>query len=200
MPRIAGVSPDTRNPLLRMLFAYVRRRFGRDVTPLRGYATNGAVLAATTALELAMERARRVDPKLKQLAELRVAALVGCPFCLDIGSALVRKLGVPDDKLLELNEHRTSAAFTPLEKVVLAYADAMTATPVEVDDAQVEELRAHFDEAQVVELTAAIAHENLRGRINHALGYGSDGFSDGAVCVLAASRGPATRSPVHAAG
>ena len=40
-----------------------------------------------------MERARRVDARFKQLAELRVAAVVGCPFCLDIGSALLAEIG-----------------------------------------------------------------------------------------------------------
>ena len=186
--RITGISPTTKNPLLRLVFWYARRRFGRDVGPLRGYATNPAVLAASIAFELGMERARRVDKPLKQLAELRVAALVGCPFCLDIGSALLRELGVGEDKLRDLNDYRTSSAFSALEKAALAYADAMTATPVEIADDDLRALRAQLDDAQLVELTAAIAHENLRARMNHALGYGADGFSDGAFCVLAAGR------------
>jgi len=195
MARIAGIPADTRNPLLRLVFRFVRRKLGRDVAPLRGYATSGAVLAGAVALELAMERARRVDPRLAQLAELRVAALVGCRFCLDIGSALLRATGVGEEKLRALNDHATSPVFSPLEKLVLAYADRMTATPVEVRDADVAALRAHLDEAQMVELTAAIAHENLRGRMNHALGYGAEGFSAGAYCVRPAER-PATGPPV----
>jgi AhpD family alkylhydroperoxidase len=193
MARITGIPSDTRNPLLRLVFWLVRRKVGRDVAPLRGYATSGAVLASTVALELGMERARRLDGRLKQLAELRVAALVGCPFCLDIGTALVRRAGVAEEKLRALNDHGASTAFSPLEKLVLAYADRMTATPVEVTDADVAALRAHLDEAQLVELTAAIAHENLRGRINHALGYGAEGFSAGAYCVRPAGR-PADRT------
>src|SRR5690349_1192872 len=105
MARIAGVPRTTKNPLLRIVFWYARRRFGRDVGPLVGYATNPAVLAAALALEVGMERARRVDARLKQLAELRVAAVVGCPFCLDIGSALVRRMGVAEETLRELNDH-----------------------------------------------------------------------------------------------
>ena len=190
MARITGVSPRTRNPLLRLLFGFARRRFGRDASPLFGYATNGAVLGAMMALEAGMERAHRLDANLKKLAELRVAALVGCPFCLDIGSALVRASGVPERKLRELNDHATSDAFSPLEKAALAYADRMTATPVEIADDDVRPLLERLDEAQLVELTAAIAHENLRARMNHALGYGADGFSAGGFCVLAASPRP----------
>jgi 4-carboxymuconolactone decarboxylase len=72
----------------------------------------------------------------------------------------------------------------------------MTATPVEIADEDLRELRAHLDEAQLVELSAAIAHENLRARMNHALGYGADGFSDGAFCVRAVASGSEQTAPV----
>jgi alkylhydroperoxidase family enzyme len=60
----------------------------------------------------------------------------------------------------------------------------MTKTPVEVQDGLFAELRAHFDEAQIVELTAAIAWENYRARFDHALGIEAQGFSEGAYCPL----------------
>lgn len=190
MARIAGVSPKTRNPLLRLAFWFARRRAGRAIEPVAGYARCPSVLAALAGLELGMARARRLDPSLKKLAELRVAALVGCAFCLDIGSKLVRDLGVPERKPRELNAHRASDAFSPLEKAVLDYADRMTATPVDVRDEDVRALLVHLDEPQLVELTAAIAHENLRGRMNHALGYGGEGLSAGGYCVRPAWREP----------
>ena len=133
-----------------------------------------------------MERAKQCDARLKQLAELRVAALVGCRFCLDIGSALVVKVGVSPAQVQELNDYETSAAFSPIEKLVLRYADHMTETPVEIDDDLVATLLRHMNEPQLVELTAAIAHENFRARMNHALGYGAAGFADGATCALPA--------------
>jgi len=187
MARIAGVSRTTKNPLLRLVFWLARRKLGRDAQPIYGYATNPAVLGATIALEIGMERARRLDARLKQLAELRVAALVGCAFCLDIGSVLTRRAGVSEQQLRELGDYRRSNAFTPLEKAALAWADTLSATPVTItdDDDALCELRRHLNDAQLVELSAAIAHENLRARLNHALGYGSDGFSDGAYCVRA---------------
>lgn len=186
MARIQGVPLDTMNPLLRLVFWAVRKRLGQPVEPLQGYARSGAVLASQMALELCMERAQRVSEPLRKLAELRVAALVGCRFCLDIGSALVVRAGVSAEQVCDLNSYEESAAFSELEKLVLRYADATTATPVDVDDEMVRLLRAHLDEAQLLELTAAIAHENLRARMNHALGYGAQGFSSGGVCALPA--------------
>jgi len=187
MPRIEGVSEHTRNPLLRLIFGLTRRRFGRPVEPLYGYARSGPFLAGMIGLELGMERAHRVDAKLKALAELRVAALVGCPFCLDIGSSIVARLGVPPAQVRELNRYEQSAAFSALEKAVLRYADAMTATPVRIDDADLRVLREQLDDSALVELSGAIGLENLRSRVNHALGYGATGFSEGAACALPAT-------------
>jgi alkylhydroperoxidase family enzyme len=91
---------------------------------------------------------------------------------------------VTDAQLLELSRFETSDAFSPLEKLVLRYATEMTRTPVEVPDELFAALREHFDEAQMVELTAAIAWENYRARFDHAFGIGSQGFSEGAACAL----------------
>lgn len=83
-----------------------------------------------------------------------------------------------------MHDYRNSNLFPPVEKLVLEYADAMTRTPVEVPENLFAELRAKFDEAQLVELTANIAWENYRARFNHAFGIEAEGFSEGAVCAL----------------
>ena len=85
-------------------------------------------------------------------------------------------------------DYATSPAFSETEKLVLAYADAITRTPVEVPDALFDPLKARLNPAQLVELTAAIAWENYRARFNHAFGIESANFTEGAVCAL----------PVHA--
>ena len=87
-------------------------------------------------------------------------------------------------QLRELPRYQASAAFAPLEKLVLDYAVAMTNTPVEVPDALFARLREHFADAELVELTAAIAWENYRARFDHAFGIGAQGFSEGAYCPL----------------
>jgi alkylhydroperoxidase family enzyme len=74
--------------------------------------------------------------------------------------------------------------FSPLERLVLEYADRMTAVPVEVSDALFARLRAHFTVPQLVELTSAIAWENYRARFDHALGIEGENFSQGALCAL----------------
>ena len=67
---------------------------------------------------------------------------------------------------------------------MLEYADRMTQVPVEVPDTLFVRLREHFSEAQLVELTSAIAWENYRARFDHAFGIEGENFSEGAVCAL----------------
>lgn len=80
-------------------------------------------------------------------------------------------------QLQELARYGDSDAFSELEKRVLDYATVMTMTPVSVPDALFDRLRAHFSEAQLVELTATVAWENYRARFDHALGIEAQGFS-----------------------
>ena len=60
----------------------------------------------------------------------------------------------------------------------------MTRIPVEVSDALFARLRERFTEAQLVELTSAIAWENYRARFDHALGIEGENFTEGAVCAM----------------
>jgi alkylhydroperoxidase family enzyme len=90
----------------------------------------------------------------------------------------------------ELSRWRASERFDELERLVLEYADAMTCIPVEVADELFERLRGCFDERQIVELTMAIALENLYARSNWALGIEGEGFSDSGYCVRPAQSVP----------
>lgn len=106
---------------------------------------------------------------------------------MDIGSAVGRKAGISAEKILAINDYAASPLFSELERLVLMYADLMTRTPVEISDEMFARLRQNFTEAQLVELTSAIAWENYRARFNHALGMESEGFSEGEVRALPAA-------------
>ena len=111
---------------------------------------------------------------------------------MDIGAAVGLREGVRQEQLAELSDYATSDAFDPLERLVLDYASKMTCD--DVDDALMAQLRQHLNDAQLVELTAAVAWENFRARFNHALRIEADGFTEGAVCLLPANA-PPSRAP-----
>jgi alkylhydroperoxidase family enzyme len=96
-----------------------------------------------------------------------------------------RALGIPEEQLRALHAYQTSPVFAPLERLVLDLAVAMAQTPADVPPDLVARLREHLDEAQMVELAAAISWEHYRARFNRVFGVRPAGFSqEGAFCVL----------------
>jgi alkylhydroperoxidase family enzyme len=79
-------------------------------------------------------------------------------------------------KVAQLANWRDSALFSEPERVALEYAERVTITGQTVDDALFGRLKQHYSEAQIVELTAAIALENFRSKFNPALGIEAQGF------------------------
>jgi len=154
--------------------------------PVSITAHSPEVLAAYLAFERDVRRASALDAKLKQLANLKTATLVGCPFCIDIGSAESQEAGVSVEQVQALHQHETDGSFSEEEKLVLDYAVAMTRTPLVVDETLFAQLKARFSEAELVELTATIAWENYRSRFNHAFGINAHGFAENGVCALPA--------------
>ncbi len=172
--------------LIEKLKAYgeVLRRARRPIEILPLLRRRPALLLGVNAFELAQLSCGRVDTRLKTLAELKTSALIGCEFCLDIGTALSRSLRITEQQLLDLPRYESSPAFDALDRLVLDLAVAMARTPTQMPYGLLARLRDHFDEAQLVELTAAIAWEHYRGRFNQVFGVQPAGFSEGAFCVL----------------
>jgi len=79
-------------------------------------------------------------------------------------------------KVAEAASWRTSTRFSDAERVALEYAERVTYTDQKVDDELFGRLKQHYTEAQIVELTAAIALENFRSKFNPSLGIESMGF------------------------
>ena len=95
-----------------------------------------------------------------------------------------RTQGISVEKLQALADWQSSPLFDELERLALAYAEALTRTPAGVTDELFAGLRGRLSDAQLVELTTAIAWENFRARFNRAFLVESDGLSEGAVCQV----------------
>jgi AhpD family alkylhydroperoxidase len=163
---------------------YAKRQYGREITITPVIAHSRPLMLGWGAFEFGHDHAHRVDERLKDLAATRVATRVGCEFCIDIASALGRKAGVTEEQLRDFHQYRTSPLFSAEEKLVMEYAEELTKEPVQVTDELFTRLREHFDEGQIVELTASIAIENMRSRFNNALDIAPAGFSEGLYCPL----------------
>lgn len=187
---MSRLEPPTRvGPLTRLAYRYATWKYGKLPEPLTLWAHAPAVLWSTALFETLVERTwRQLPTSLADLATLRAAAVIGCPWCLDFGSLVATHAGVRREQVEQLHRWANSEHFNDTERLVLGYVDALTATPMTVEDDQVEQLRRVFGEACVVELTALVALENHRSRFNHGLGITSQGFSSDA-CALPAYAG-----------
>lgn len=172
------------------------RRSRRHRGDLVGWLARRPQLAVgVLTFETAVVLSNRVDPHLKELAELKTAALVNCEFCLDIGSAIAHSGGVTEQQIADLPRYRTSPAYNELEKLVIAYAEAMTVTPaIDLDDLR-EQLLARLGKTQLAELAVAISWENQRARLNQGLGVRPTGMADGMACALPESARTDTSTP-----
>ncbi len=184
MARLQGVQDGEGGLFARYAFRESRRRTGKVITSLRVMLLHPGVTIGVGLMERQQERAKDVDPLLTELAVLKAATLIGCEFCIDIGSHLARsEASATAEQIRDLHRHRESPAFDERQRLVLDYAEAISQTPVRVDDELFAALREELDEKQLVALTSAIAWEQYRARFNGAFDIGPDGFTDGGVCA-----------------
>lgn len=188
MPRIPAIPAKETGPLLKAVYWFARRRYGAVPEPLAVTAHHPKLLMASGKHELAVERASKALPSnVRELAVYRVAQRLGCSWCVDFGAMLQRLDGLDVERLKHIDAYVEHPAYTESERLAIAYADAMTAEPVTVTDAQVERLAAEFGEKGVIELTYHIGLENMRARMNSALGIVDQGFSSGDACRIPTS-------------
>jgi len=167
-----------------------RKLLGDVAEPVEVAWHNRKVLNFSFALGRKAQKWNACDENLKSFAHMAAVSLVGCGFCLDLGYFMAHNAGLDEAKAREVPRWRESTVFTPLERDVMAYAEAMTQTPPTVTDELSARLLAQLGPAALVELTAFVALSNLTSRTNVAFGIESQEFSS--ACDL---RPLAVRSP-----
>ncbi|WP_262849650.1 carboxymuconolactone decarboxylase family protein [Mumia quercus] len=174
---------------------FAKKKLGQVPASVGVYWHNQPVMMSLSGLSAKVERWHACDEQLKSFAHMAVASQVGCSWCLDYNYFESFNKDLDVAKAREIPRWHESDVFSPLEREVLAYAEAMTTTEPTVTDEMVASLVAQLGEAAVIELTAVIAFANFTTRGNVALGIGSDGFADACgLAPLAAPSAPPARS------
>jgi alkylhydroperoxidase family enzyme len=178
------MSSNTRIPKAQMTGVYgaVMKRVARGCSahvpePLEVMWHNRAVLSFYLTLGQKSQKWHECDEGLKSYAHMAVACLVGCTWCLDLGYFQAKNEGLDVAKAREVPRWRESDVFTPLERDVMEYAEAMSRTPVAVTDALSARLLKQLGAPAMVELTACIALANQYARTNSSLGIEAQGFA-----------------------
>ncbi|WP_024794105.1 carboxymuconolactone decarboxylase family protein [Tomitella biformata] len=179
MARIPAVSPADAGPMTKLSYRIAARKYGEVPEPFAVTLHHPGLARASTVHELMAERASKVLPaNIRDIAVYRTAWTIGCSWCVDFGTMLQRLDGLDTERLAHIADYSTSELYSEDERAAIAYADAMTGdVATEVTDAQVADLERRFGRDGLIELTYQIGLENLRARMNSALGIHEQGFS-----------------------
>lgn len=176
MPRI---SPPTRPPLFSSLInALLKRQYGKPFPALEllghnplyplGYGIFSSIFGLGKT---------KVLHQTKLLVTQLVAELNGCAFCADLGKRFAQDAKHDLEKISHVLEfERRPDLYTPLERAALQYALEATQVMARVSDATFAELKKHFSEREILELTVAVATENFYNRLNAPLEIEAQGF------------------------
>jgi AhpD family alkylhydroperoxidase len=172
------LAPIERPPTLlgKLMTLATRRQLGRAITPSQVIYNR---IPAAWRISLAFLRyelfGAKLSEEVRQLATVHVAMLNGCAFCQDIKRALAVRRRLGTAKFDALAGWRESAVFSTRERAALAYVEEATLAK-RVGDATFAELRRHFDEREIAELTLSNAIENFYNLLNVPLEIESDGL------------------------
>lgn len=171
---------------LRPIVAMQEKHFGSVLNPTRWWGRFPYLFWLVALFVGFLERRRSgIDPVVRSLVMTRVSQQCCCEFCIDANSLRLAERSGSMDKVLAVANWREETLFTAKEQAALAYADAMTATPPLISDGLKQELKVHFNDKTITELTALIAFQNLSARFNAALDIPAQGL-----CVTPTEKPP----------
>jgi AhpD family alkylhydroperoxidase len=192
MARIQGVQQGQAGPMVKLVYWFMRRGMnqmtgrgpanGSGIEPVEIWAHRPKMMSGMGKFQQAVRKGNAVEERLKNLIELKGAQMIGCEFCVDLGSQICRNSGISDQELLALPAYSQTDLFTDREKLALDYTVGVMRTPVDVTDELFARMRERFSDEQLVEITALLTVVNL-DRFNAAFEVNSAGFSEGMVCL-----------------
>lgn len=169
MPRLAPLSPEA-TPELKESFQQYRRSLGFVPNSVLIMQRRPKVVKALAQLAAAVwDPESTVELGFKRLLAHVASRAHGCQYCMAHTAGAARKLGVSDDKLAAVWEYRSSPFYSAAERVALDYALAAASVPNDVTDELFAELRRHWDEGQIVEITAVISLFGFMNRWNDSM-------------------------------
>lgn len=178
--------------------AAARRMVGRVPDSMGVLAHHPAVMRASMGIGRKIDALDELDADLASYASMATAATIGCSWCLDYHYYKSHNEGLDEQKARQVPAWREASVFTPLERDVMEYAEAMSQTPPTVTDELSARLLDRLGPAALIELTAKVAFMNMSSRMNVALGIRSEGYADACELPPLAVRAAREESPSDA--
>ena len=184
---MARINPPVKQPLFgQFLNSILTRRYGKPfpAVALLGHNSSYPFAYAVFSNNFGLGKTK-LPREIKALATQLVAELNGCAFCIDLGQKFAQDEKLNLEKMRSVLEFETHPAFTKIERAALYYVFEATQVGARVSDKTFGELKYHFTEREILELTVAVATENFYNRLNTPLEVESQGL-----CTIPNSRKP----------
>jgi 4-carboxymuconolactone decarboxylase len=147
----------------------VKTERGKLINLYRVLMNSPAIAAGWLDFNSVVRYKTKLDAALREMIILRVSLLNGAEYQARIhGASHALKAGLSTEQIAALAEWQHSTLFTPAQRAALAWTDAMT-RQIEVPDALHDELKQHFDDQAVVEITVLAGAYNMHTRVARAL-------------------------------
>lgn len=168
--RLPPHSPQSFPWYIRIFFYFQKKKFGTVLTPNLFWARKPKLFFAMGFFFSALTHKKSPIPaNIRSLVMVRVSQINHCPFCIDLNGSFFLQTHDQKEKLLVLHSWRTSKLFSEKEALSLTYAETMTDSHTGVTHELIAELKKHYSEDALIELTALIAFQNLSSKFNAAL-------------------------------
>lgn len=169
--------PDKLPWYMRIFFFFQKRKYGQVLEPVSMWAyTPGAFFGFLWMRRSYGRKSSPLDPVLQALLTVKISQINHCAFCIDMNADLLLKKGGSEQMLKELDQYQSSSLFSEEQKIALAYAEAITRTPDQIDGGIFEKLQQLYSPAAIAEMTGLIGFQNLSSRFNSALDAKAFGF------------------------
>jgi uncharacterized peroxidase-related enzyme len=169
MAAVNPVPKEKADPQLSEIYEKMTKKYGKMPGFFAKMAHRPSVLKNFLSMYAAIVNEGTVEAKYKELAYLKTALINGCLYCHRAHSASGKQSGLSKEQIDSLSFYKNSDAFDEKEKAVILYAERVTKGASAMREGSLEELKKHFNEEQIVELTLTVCVANFTNRFNDAL-------------------------------
>ena len=167
MARLRYVEKETAGPEQEKILAQLTQKSGKIANIWKLWSHSPQTLETFMAFYKSLMKGA-LDPKLRELAYLKSSLVNDCNYCAEAHKGAGKRVGITDQQIQEIGNYSGSSAFTPLEKLVLRYAEELTRTAKSSEDV-LTELKKSLSESDIVELNLTVGTANLTNRFNMSL-------------------------------
>jgi uncharacterized peroxidase-related enzyme len=176
MARITLITDEqaAKDPVVAALYDGARKLVGRVPNATRARAHLPRFAAWNLALTSGLHRqggGGTLNGREKELIVLKTSMLNECEYCTTHNSALALATGLSEEEIeaVKVGDYRASQLLSDREKAAVRWAEAVTLNTAYRDEEAFAELKAHFSEPEILEVTWLSAYFNMSNRLQNSL-------------------------------